>query len=178
MEMHYCRRCGEELLQDSSSAFSCKNQHIIYINAAPTVGLFLVKDDFRTVILSRRGIEPRKGELDAFGGFVEVDENFEEALEREIEEETGLNQSDYSSPTYLGSCTAKYLFSGEERTVLSTLFYSIVVDPTKELKAGDDVANIVTIDIDEIDESQITAADILCGVRLLRKQLEKLRKNA
>jgi 8-oxo-dGTP diphosphatase len=177
MEVKYCRRCGEKLRQkDSLSCFICKNGHIIYINAAPTVGLFLVKNDLRTIILSQRGIEPRKGELDSFGGFVEVDEHFEEALEREVQEETSLTRSNYSTPTYLGSSTAQYLFSGEERTVISTLFFSIISDDV-QLKAHDDVADIVTIDIDKIDESKITATDTLCGIRLLRKQLEQMRKN-
>jgi mutator protein MutT len=53
------------------------------------VGAVVFKDD--TVLLVRRGQEPAYGEWSLPGGAVEVGETLEEALQREIQEETGLN---------------------------------------------------------------------------------------
>ena len=70
MEMNFCRRCGTPLAHKGGNAYTCTNSHQLYVNAAPTVGVFLIADDGQ-VLLARRGIEPGKGLLDTFGGFAD-----------------------------------------------------------------------------------------------------------
>ncbi len=57
----------------------------------PVIGIgAVVLDDRRRVLLARRAHEPLKGEWSLPGGAVEVGETLEEAVVREILEETGL----------------------------------------------------------------------------------------
>jgi 8-oxo-dGTP diphosphatase len=61
---------------------------VLYENPAPTVSAVVERDG--RVLLTRRGIEPRRGMWDTPGGFVETGEDPVEALRRELLEETGL----------------------------------------------------------------------------------------
>ncbi len=54
------------------------------------VGAFIVSDDGRRVLLLRRKKPPEVGFWSIPGGAVEFGETFEEALKREVREETGL----------------------------------------------------------------------------------------
>jgi len=74
-----------------------------YYNPALAVNAIIYKD--KSVLLVKRGVEPFKGLWSLPGGFVEYDETVEEALAREVEEETGLKVRPerilgvYSNPT-------------------------------------------------------------------------------
>ena len=56
----------------------------------PLAGVGAVILDGEKVLLVRRAREPLRGEWSVPGGLVEVGEKLEEALQREIQEETGL----------------------------------------------------------------------------------------
>lgn len=56
-------------------------------NPAPAVGCAILRDG--NVLLSRRAGPPKKGEWDLVGGFIEPGETPEEAIRREVREETG-----------------------------------------------------------------------------------------
>ncbi|MBI3889273.1 NUDIX domain-containing protein [Candidatus Saccharibacteria bacterium] len=77
MEMNFCRRCAAALTSIVPSVYKCEKGHTLYVNAAPCVGVFFVTEDDQ-VLLSVRGIEPFKGMLDSFGGFVDDQETVED----------------------------------------------------------------------------------------------------
>lgn len=62
--------------------------HITYVNPLPVAVMLLPVDDGLLVI--RRGIEPRKGQLALPGGFIELNESWQAAAVRELYEETGV----------------------------------------------------------------------------------------
>jgi ADP-ribose pyrophosphatase YjhB (NUDIX family) len=167
MEMNYCRRCGEALTTTDNVAYTCKNSHTLYANPAPTVGIFLIDSD-GNVVLSVRGIEPAKGMLDSIGGFIDGDESFEQALEREIREETGLTPDQYTTPAYLVSSPSSYLFDGETRSVLSCFYYAKLNDGV-EPKALDDVAELVRVSPADLRPEDMWALDVQVGIRTLLK---------
>lgn len=59
-----------------------------YGNPKPAVGAILVREG--RLLLSKRAREPHAGEWDLPGGFMEAGEGPEEAILRELREETGL----------------------------------------------------------------------------------------
>ena len=165
MELNYCRRCGATLSKVPEGYYRCSNGHSIFASAAPTVGVFFItKDD--QVILSRRGVEPDKGMLDSFGGFVEADETTETAIARELLEETGLAPDDYEPLEFLCTASAGYLYEGENRPVLSTFFCSAMKPHAKPV-AHDDVAEIVTLPLSEIKLEEFGGDDVKTAFELL-----------
>lgn len=71
------------------------------------------------VLWIRRGREPGKGKLGMPGGFVDADENLEQAAIREVREETGQEISDLQ---YLCSHPNSYLYDGCVRPVCDVFF--------------------------------------------------------
>lgn len=163
--MNFCRRCGASLTKKSDTAYVCTNNHTLYSNPAPTVGIFLLADN-GDIVLSVRGIDPGKGGLDTIGGFVDANETFEQAIEREILEETGLRSDKYSQLTYLTSAPSNYEFSGEIRSVLSCFYYATLV-PDAEPTPSDDVAELVYIAPADIIVDELWSNDTRIGIQAL-----------
>lgn len=170
MELNYCRRCGGELTSSDPGVYTCQNGHASYPNPAPCVGLFLFDSD-DNLLLSVRGVEPMKGKLDVFGGFIDGKESIEEALVRELKEEAGLDPTDYTTPIYLTSASSTYDYQGESRTVLSSLFYAYLL-PGATPKAADDVAAIHTAPMSDISIDDIGNDDIKQGFIRLQARLD------
>lgn len=169
MEMNFCRRCGSTLSQQSASYYICKNNHKLYVNAVPTTGTFFLTDD-NHLLLSVRGIEPLKGKLDTFGGFVENGETAERGAERELQEELGLSPDQYDPPVFLSTEVALYPFSGEDRSILGTFFWSRLKPGVTPI-AADDVAGIVQIPLADIDLDEIGGSDVKAAIKKLQKLL-------
>ena len=172
--MNFCRRCGSKLSTTDNHVYVCKNKHTLYLNSAPAVSVAFMSPDNK-IILSIRAHEPFKGGLDFIGGFVDGSESFEQALEREIKEETGLDPSDYGPFTYLTSAFGIYPFGGEDCPILST-FYTTRLLTDKPLIPSDDVAEIVTMSIDDIDPNDAGGDDIKTCLNLLKARSEEMKQ--
>lgn len=169
MEMNYCRRCGEALKEQESYVYRCANQHTIYATATPSTGVYIV-DDKKNVTLSVRGIEPRKGMLDAFGGFLDGPETVEDGLKRELYEELGLNEDDYTEPVFLCSGTGNYPYEGEAKPIIGMYFY-IQLHSGVILNPQDDVADVATFALADIPIDRLSDTDIAHSVQVLQKHL-------
>ena len=171
MEENYCRRCGSPLEQKGYRYFVCEQNHQIYINPRPTNGIFIFNSD-GNALLSRRGIEPGKGMLDTFGGFIELDETAEQSAMRELKEETGLTEKDYEPLRYLASGVGKYPFDGDILPVLTFFYWTRLIGDTK-LTAADDVAEIIELPLNAIDPQQLHSDDVRTGLTALKEHFEK-----
>ena len=166
--MNFCRRCGQALTQANRHVYQCPEGHIIFANTSPTVGIFFVSPDKKEVLLSTRGIEPQKGMLDSFGGFLDGEETLEHAAIRELEEEVGLMPSDYTELTYFCSSIGHYDYRGETLPVL-TAFYWAELKPGVVPVPADDVAAVQYVPIHEIDMDSLRDIDIRKGVKALQQ---------
>lgn len=166
MEMNFCRRCGTPLEHSEKHIYHCENGHTIFANCTPTAGVFFVTDS-NEVLLSVRGIEPHKGMLDSFGGFLDGEENLNDAVTRELQEELTLTPSDYEPLEYLTSAIGHYPYQNESMPVLS-IFYWSRLRPGVVPSPHDDVADIRTVPLDAIDFATLHDDDVRTAVRILQ----------
>lgn len=157
--MNYCRRCGTQLTQQAHGAYTCENSHRVYASPSPSVNVFFLTDD-NHVLLSVRGIEPYKGTLDGIGGFIDPGENAEDALVREIHEETGLTRNEYGPLNFICTIEAPYLYDSELRDTLPIFFWTRLAHDA-EPKAADDISSVVRFPLfdpplDELAKSKIS----------------------
>ena len=94
----------------------------------------LIVNDAGELLLVRRAREPGKGKWGLPGGFVDRGESIEEALLREIEEETQLRVSHVE---YLTSQPNSYCYHGVVAPVVD-LFYVCRIEPGQSLQLAPD----------------------------------------
>ena len=114
------------------------------------------------VLLIRRGMEPWKGKLAFPGGFVDIGEDPEDAVLRELLEETGVSGSNPEVFTVRGAP-----FRDPRKHIVS-VFYIVNVEGSTKPVAGDDAAEAEWILI-EVLEREDLAGDHIEVIEQLRK---------
>jgi ADP-ribose pyrophosphatase YjhB (NUDIX family) len=133
---------------------------VYYFNPSAATAAFITDKEGR-LLVARRAKEPAKGTLDLPGGFVDLHESAEEAIKREVKEETGL---EIAHPEYLFSIPNIYLYSGINIHTVD-LFYQCKVDDISAIRPDDDVAELYWIDPDKIKPE-------LFGLTSIRRAVE------
>lgn len=147
--MRHCVSCGGHDEQVGRSAYRCSScGRSSYVNPKAAAAVVLQDEDGR-YLLAVRAQEPHRGRLDCIGGFLDVGENLETAMLRELEEESGLRREDLGAITYVGSVHDLYAWEGEQIPVTSAYFLA-TVRPGAVLRPADDVAEIVRVATDEL----------------------------
>jgi ADP-ribose pyrophosphatase YjhB (NUDIX family) len=131
-----------------------------YFNSATSTAAFITDKDGR-LLVARRAKEPAKGTLDLPGGFVDLYETAEEAVRREIQEETGLK---IDNVRYLFSLPNIYVYSGMDMHTLD-LFFECKKEDLSGFRAADDVAELYLLDKNEIQPE-------LFGLDSIRQAIE------
>ncbi len=126
LEQHeYCFICRGELEIKDFNYSQCKScGYRNYINPAPTTGAILTNNSGE-ILLVERAVEPGKGLLDTPGGFIDIGENAEDGLDRELKEELGIEIKDLK---YFGSFPGTYIFDGIEIVVLGFIYIGKITD--------------------------------------------------
>jgi 8-oxo-dGTP diphosphatase len=97
------------------------------------------------VLLIKRGSEPFKGKWAMPGGFVNIDEELEDAVVRELEEETGV------TGVHLEQMRAFGTVGRDPRGRQITIVYTgIAKSGQDKAKAGDDAAEAKWFDIEKL----------------------------
>ncbi len=122
-QWNYCPECGSKrFVEHDFKSKRCEDcGFTYYFNAAAAV-IAIIENEKGELLVARRGEEPAKGTLDFIGGFVDPGEGFEEAVVREIEEETGWKrQSLTPNPSPKGEGSS-YSGDGNDGSNLKILF--------------------------------------------------------
>lgn len=136
----FCPKCGTETFEDfAGRAKRCSHCSLTYFHNVASAVACLVRNKAGEYLFVRRAKEPAKGTLDLPGGFVDPLETVEEAVCREIKEETGL---DVTKSSYLCSRPNIYPYSGID-IYTSDLFFLVEVDSFDDAVAADDAAELV-----------------------------------
>lgn len=163
----FCPRCGSlNLHVKTERSMECPDCGLHwYFNMASAVAGLIFNADGKLLMTIRAG-EPAKGSLDLPGGFVDMGETAQQALQREILEEL---QIDAEVGEFIGSFPNQYLFGGVLYETLDLVFRCNVKD-FSTLLAGDDVAGIRFVDINTMDLNTIGLNSIREIVASLRDQ--------
>lgn len=92
-DLNYCAQCGSDEIErkevDGRQRAVCLScGRVYYRNPIPSVvGISIINDK---ILLVKRGVEPDIGSWCLPGGFMELGETTEEAVKRELFEETGV----------------------------------------------------------------------------------------
>jgi 8-oxo-dGTP diphosphatase len=145
IEYNFCPKCGKKVVRKDLTAY-CDNCKITYYqNSKPAASVLIIKGS--KVLLSRRGREPHKGELDIVGGFLEYDEDPKVAALREVKEETGL---EVKIIDLLGIYIDTYGAGGP--SILNIHYIGEIV--SGEPKPQDDISALEWYEIDKVPTDQ------------------------
>jgi len=100
------------------------------------------------LLLINRGNEPFKGQWALPGGFVGIDEELEDAVVRELKEETGLSNVPLEQMHTFGKCGRDP--RGRQITIV---FFGIATKEQTKAKAGDDAAKARWFDIEKLPKN-------------------------
>lgn len=126
--------------------------------------VFAVSQDKTEVLLIERRNEPFKGRWAVPGGFVDIDEELEDAVARELAEETGLTAVRLEQMHTFGKCGRDP--RGRQITIA---FMGLITNGRDEIKAGDDAAKAQWFDIEKLPENMAFDHD-----EMVRLAIERL----
>lgn len=131
---HFCLICGGRLKLNKEKNLACSRCRFInYRNPRPTATALVLRKN--KLLLVKRARVPFSGWWDLPGGFIEKGETAEQALRRELKEETGLRASHIK---FFGTYAGTYLSSFDPFRILTVVY--LVKNPQGKLKAMDDVS--------------------------------------
>ena len=106
-------------------------------NIKVTVDAVVFTNDHQKVLLIQRKNDPFQGQWALPGGFVEDDEDLDTAVARELEEETGVDTSDFRQV---------HTFGAPDRDprgrAISVAYYTIVQEDNFQLQADTDAQDV------------------------------------
>lgn len=148
---------GERLLLE----FECRRMRIadqlkhLYQNPVFTVDGIVIQDE--RILLVKRGNDPFAGMYALPGGYIDHGESAEEAVMREIEEETGLH-------TEVLDLVGAYTKLGRDpRGHICTLVYRLLIRGGS-LRPGDDAAEISFFPFNSLPELAFDHAEIIADI--------------
>lgn len=130
----FCPQCGSSKHTLGEIPFRCEAcGFACFFGPVAAVG-GLVVNKLGQLLFVRRARDPGKGKWGLPGGFVDRGESVEDALRREIEEETGMR---VTRAKYLMSAPNQYEYHGVVAPVID-LFYECRVDMRKSISIAAD----------------------------------------
>lgn len=144
----YCPKCGSDrFVVNNFKSKRCNDCGFTYYFNSSAATVAIIINENNELLVATRAHEPAKGTYDLPGGFVDMYETGEEAVAREVKEETHLEVSEVQ---YLFSVPNIYNYSDFEVHTLD-LVYQCQVDNIDSLKAEDDVAKLEFKKIEDLN---------------------------
>lgn len=158
----HCLLCGSFANIESSNILKCTQcNYKHFINSAPASGILLKNSDNK-YLLTKRGIEPFKGAWDVAGGFIGLNESFEQAAARELEEELHIKAP---IEKILGTTFLTYPYQNVELPVLGIVGLAQIPE-----------GQIIQVD-DDVEEIEYFTPEQLAEISMPYKNLELLIRN-
>ena len=166
----YCPACGSAHFDENDfKSKRCADCGFTYYFNSAAATVAIIENESGEFLVCRRACEPAKGTLDLVGGFTDPGETSEQAIAREILEETGmdihaLDLAPENRLTYLFSMPNTYMYSG--LLVHTTdAFFHIRIPSTTRVEAHDDVAALTWVPRQDIRLDQFGLDSVREGFR-------------
>lgn len=162
----FCPKCGSaNFIENNEKSKKCRDCGFVYYFNSSAAVVAVIENDEGRILVSRRAKAPTQGALDLPGGFVDMYETAEEAVKREVLEETCLHVNNLR---YLFSLPNIYVYSDFEVHTVDMFFLCNVSD-FRALKAQDDVAEVFFMDKNQLNPEDFGLASIRKGIKNLLK---------
>lgn len=169
-QFKHCPKCGSSSFHEHNFKSNiCEDCGFIYYFNPSSATVAFILNEKGELLVCRRAHEPAKGTLDLPGGFVDMDESGEEAIAREVEEETGLKSLEVK---YLFSIPNRYMYSNFEVHTLD-MFFTIRVENSAMLQANDDVEESFFTPLDKINPSEFGLVSVRMGLERFLAEKQK-----
>ncbi|NDV96387.1 NUDIX domain-containing protein [Dysgonomonas sp. 521] len=163
-QFKFCPKCGSgRFVENNFKSKRCENCGFVYYFNPSSSTIAIIVNEKNELLVATRAYEPAKGTFDLPGGFVDMNETGEEAVIREVKEETNL---DVSEAKYLFSIPNTYIYSGFEVHTLD-LVYLCKTGSTCNLKAEDDVEKLQFIKMQDLNPE-------LFGLRSVKEVIKEI----
>ncbi len=163
----YCPKCGsKEFKVNNEKSKKCLACNFTYYFNPSAATVAVIVNPKREILVCRRANDPAKGTLDLPGGFVDMNETGEQAVIREVKEETNLNVDEAE---YLFSLPNLYLYSGFLVHTLD-LFYLCKVNDLNNPIGRDDISESFFVNIDDLIVDDFGLQSIKKGLTILKSQ--------
>lgn len=161
----YCPKCGAKtFVERNEKAKQCTTcGFVYYFNPSSSVACF-IRNPKGELLLVRRAKEPAKGTLDLPGGFIDMHESAEDAVVREVNEETGL---DITNCRYLFSLPNIYPYCGFEVHTVD-MFFECLAETFDNARAEDDAAEIIVLPSGQLEPADFGLQSIKRAVSLYK----------
>jgi mutator protein MutT len=163
----FCPKCGKkDFVAHNEKAKKCLDcGFTYYFNIAGAVAALLINDK-NELLVCRRAKDPAAGTFDLPGGFIDSYETAEQAVQREIQEELGLN---LTQSKYLFSLPNIYPYMGFDVHTID-LFFECKVDSFNGLKADDDVSEVFFIAKKDLKPEDFGLTSVSKAIEIYLKQ--------
>lgn len=168
----FCPFCGSgSIIEHDFKAIKCQTcARVYYHNVASAVAAIVETE--RGIVLVRRNHEPHAGSLDLPGGFLEYAETHEQALRREVFEETGLR---IKAPSYFCSFPNQYSYRNVTYFTADVVF-TCTPEKMDVLEGDHEVSEILIVPLDQVDPGLIAILSMRMAVELYLRQRASLEK--
>lgn len=151
---NYCPNCQSTHFHfDQLIKFHCLDcQFVYYHNIAAAVAVLLRFED--EILFAVRNQEPDKGKWDLPGGFIDPNENAQEAACREIKEELGLDLLP-SDLRFITTAPNNYEYKNVPYRTMDLFFECYLPSKSVTINAKDEIKELLWVKISAIDLNKI-----------------------
>jgi ADP-ribose pyrophosphatase YjhB (NUDIX family) len=162
-KFRHCPGCGAALTTQANPLHCLACSFRFFFNPTVAAGAF-ISNPAGELLFIRRARNPAKGMLGLPGGFIDIGENAETGLIREIAEEVGLK---VENVRYLCSCPNNYIYQDVTYPVCDLIFTATATNPD-EVQALDGVDGYEWRQVQGVSESELAFPSMKMGLKLLK----------